>query len=50
MRESLKRLGRFSPERARARFMESFIPEQTRHIVVDDQRVGFVMIRPNENI
>ena len=48
MRESLERIGRFSPERARARFLESFVPEHTRHIVVDEHRIGFVMIRPNE--
>lgn len=48
MQESLERLGRFSRERARARFIESFQPEFTRHIEVEGQRVGFVMIRPNE--
>ena len=48
MRESLERIGRFSPERARARFLDTFDPSQTRHIVVDGQRVGFVMIRPNQ--
>ena len=47
MRESLERIGRFSPERGRARFLESFVPEHTRHIVYNDQRVGFVMIRPD---
>ncbi len=48
MRASLERIGRFSPERARTRFLESFAPEYTRHIVIDGRRVGFVMIRPNE--
>ena len=48
MQESLERIGRFSPERARARFLDTFDPSQTRHIVVDGQRVGFVMIRPNQ--
>ena len=48
MRESLERIGRFSPERARSRFLDTFDPKQTRHIVVDGQRIGFVMIRPNE--
>ena len=49
MRESLERIGRFSPERARSRFLDTFEPSQTRHIVVDGQRVGFVMVRPNED-
>jgi GNAT superfamily N-acetyltransferase len=48
MRESLERIGRFSPERARNRLLESFVPEYTRHIVVDGVKIGFVMIRPNE--
>ena len=49
MQESLERIGRFSPERARSRFLDTFDPDLTRHIVVDGQRVGFVMIRPNED-
>ena len=48
MQESLERIGRFSPERARSRFLDTFDPNLTRHIVIDNQRVGFVMIRPNE--
>ena len=48
MQKSLERIGRFSPERARSRFLESFQPEHTRHIVVNGQRVGFVAVRPNQ--
>ena len=48
MRESLERIGRFSPDRARTRFLDSFEPKYTRHIIGEGQRVGFVMIRPNE--
>jgi len=43
MRESLERIGRFDPQRARERFLSSFDPERTRHIVVDGQRLGFVV-------
>ena len=43
MRESLERIGRFDPQRARERFLSSFDPERTRHIVVDGQRIGFVV-------
>ncbi len=46
MRESLERLGRFDPQRARERFLGSFSPEHTRHLVYGDQRVGFVVVRP----
>lgn len=45
MRESLTALGRFDAERARARFASDFDPEATRHFVVDEQRVGFVVVK-----
>ena len=46
MRESLERLGRFDPARARERFQSGFVPEQTRHIELDGERVGFVVTKP----
>lgn len=46
MRESLERIGRFDPARARERFRSGFLPEHTRHIVVDGERVGFVVLKP----
>lgn len=46
MRESLERLGRFDPVRARERFLSTFSPEHTRHLVVESRRVGFVVLRP----
>ncbi len=46
MRESLERLGRFDPRRARDRFLSGFDPALTRHIVVDGVRAGFVVVRP----
>ncbi|WP_157522773.1 GNAT family N-acetyltransferase [Mitsuaria sp. 7] len=46
MRESLERIGRFDPQRARERFLSSFDPARTRHIVVDGHRVGFVVTTP----
>jgi len=47
MRESLERLGRFDPERARARFLDAFEPAHTRHVVIDGERVGFVVLKPD---
>jgi len=47
MRESLERIGRFSPERARDRFLSGFSPENTQHICVDGQRIGFVVVKPD---
>ncbi|MFC5498591.1 GNAT family N-acetyltransferase [Caenimonas terrae] len=46
MRESLERIGRFDPVRARSRFLENFSPEHTRAILLDGQRVGFFVVRP----
>lgn len=48
MKESLEMVGRFDPERARARFLSSFDPQLSHHIVVGKQRVGFVVVRPIE--
>jgi GNAT superfamily N-acetyltransferase len=46
MRESLDQLGRFDPQRARERLSRGFSVPHTRHIVVDGQRVGFVVLIP----
>ncbi len=46
MRESLERVGRFDPVRARERLRHGFAPEHTRHIVAGGERVGFVVLRP----
>jgi GNAT superfamily N-acetyltransferase len=49
MRESLERIGRFDPLRARERFASGFAPEHTRHIVVAGERVGFVVVKPQRD-
>jgi len=46
MRESLERIGRFDPVRARERFAAGFAPVNTRHIEADGERVGFVVVKP----
>lgn len=46
MQESLERIGRFDPARARARFLAGFSPENTRHIELAGQRVGFLVTKP----
>ena len=46
MRASLEHLGRFDPQRARDRFLATFEPRHTRHVLVDGERVGFVVLRP----
>lgn len=45
MRESLERVGRFDPVRARERFASSFAAPDTRHIVVGEERAGFVVVK-----
>ncbi|WP_029954213.1 GNAT family N-acetyltransferase [Achromobacter sp. DH1f] len=47
MRESLERLGRFDPERARARLRSAFRPEHTWIIERGGARVGFYALRPD---
>lgn len=45
MRESLERLGRFNPDRARERFVAGFDVNSTRRIEVSGDLVGFVVIK-----
>ncbi|MFL9995786.1 Acetyltransferase (GNAT) domain-containing protein [Burkholderia sp. GAS332] len=49
MRESLERIGRFDPQRARDRFLSSFDPDLCKFIVVDGVTVGFVLTRPADD-
>ncbi|MGK5025960.1 GNAT family N-acetyltransferase [Janthinobacterium sp. RB2R34] len=46
MRDSLMRIGRFDPQRARQRFLSDYSPAHTRHIELAGQRVGFVVVKP----
>lgn len=47
MRDSLQRLGRFDPQRARDRLRAGFVPAFMHHIVWDGlQRIGFITLRP----
>jgi len=47
LRESLERLGRFDPDRARERLKAGFKPEHMQHITRDDARIGFITLRPD---
>lgn len=49
MRQSLERIGRFDPQRARVRFLASFEPGLCRFIEVNGVRLGFFLIRPHED-
>ena len=46
LRGSLERLGRFNAARARERLAANFIPEDMRHIELDNERVGYITLRP----
>jgi GNAT superfamily N-acetyltransferase len=48
MRESLERVGRFDPQRARERLSRGFLPAYTRHILMGGELVGFVVVVPRE--
>ncbi len=45
MRKSLEHVGRFDPMRATERFRESFVPSDTKHIEVEQKRIGFVVVK-----
>jgi GNAT superfamily N-acetyltransferase len=47
MRDSLQRVGRFDPLRARDRFLSSFAPENTHHVELNGMRVGFFVVKPD---
>ncbi len=49
MRESLERVGRFVPQRARGRLSRGYLPAYTRHILKDGALVGFVVVVPREH-
>lgn len=49
MRESLERIGRFDPVRARERFANSFDAQDTRYIEVSGERVGFVVVKRHDD-
>lgn len=48
MRESLERVGRFDPARARDRFLNGFVPERTMIFSVADTPAGFYAMRRDE--
>lgn len=45
MRESLEAVGRFDPDRARARFLNSFDPKTTTKIFIEDELTGFFVVK-----
>ena len=49
MRESLERVGRFDPVRARERFLGGFDARNTHYIEVSGERVGFVVVKHHHN-
>ena len=49
MRESLERISRFDPERARERFLNGFDPAQCRFILVNGEPAGFVQVKPADD-
>lgn len=48
MRESLQRVGRFDPERARQRLRATYAPRDTLAILRDGERIGFYTLRRDD--
>jgi GNAT superfamily N-acetyltransferase len=48
MKESLDRVGRFDPQRARERLKDSFYPQHSSFILLDSGRIGFHTFRPTD--
>ena len=46
LRDSLERLGRFDLQRGRERLAAQFEPAAMRHIERDDERIGFLTLKP----
>ena len=46
MRADLERLGRWNPVRARQRFLDAYVAEQTSVILVDGAAIGLIAVRP----
>jgi N-acetylglutamate synthase-like GNAT family acetyltransferase len=49
MRPSLEAVGRFDPERARTRFLDSFDSSATWHILEDGKPVGVLVLRAKQD-
>lgn len=49
MKESLVAVGRFDPSRAKNRFLDSFDPLLTQEILLNDERVGFVVVKEKDD-
>ena len=45
MKPSLEAIGRFREERARSRFLATFVPAETKKIIENHQLVGFFVVR-----
>ncbi len=48
MKDSLERVGRFDPARARERLRNAFYPAHTEFIMLSGERIGFYTLRPME--
>lgn len=48
LKPSLERLGRYDPERGRARLREGFEPLWMWHLVQGEERIGFFTLKPQD--
>ncbi len=47
MKPSLLKVGRFDEERVRTRFLETFVPADTKQVIVDGRLCGFFVVKEN---
>lgn len=45
MKPSLEAIGRYDEQRVRARFLDTFVPTDTTKLIIDQQLIGFYVIR-----
>ena len=49
MKPSLEKLGRFNEKRVRSRFLDTFLPDDTFKIELNDELAGFYVVRNKED-
>lgn len=49
MKESLEAVGRFNPDTARKRFLDTFDPSETTLIVVNSETIGFYAVQKKDD-
>ncbi len=49
MKPGLQQVGRFDEERVRSRFLDSFVPQDTKKVMIEGVLVGFFAVKHNRD-